>query len=67
MAVKAAQDAALQLKKKDKKAIEEEGGAGLEGPPELVKKFKKETPGQNVAEEKRMRSFKDYMKGSCNE
>lgn len=66
MAVKAAQNAVLQLKKKGKKTIEEEGGAGLEGTPELVKKFKKDTPGQNVAEEKRMKGFRTYMQ-SCGE
>ena len=66
MAVKTAQKAALQLKKKGKKTIEEEGGAGLEGTPELLKKLKKDTPGEGMSEEKKMKGFRTYMQ-SCSE
>ena len=65
MDVKRAQKAALELKKKGKAVIEEEGGAGFEGTPELVKRLKKDTPGQDVTEEKRIKGFRNYMKGSC--
>lgn len=44
----------------------EEGGAGYEGTPELVKKLKKDTPGQNVAEESKIKRFKNYM-APCSE
>jgi len=56
MDVKRAQKAALQLHKKGKKTVAEEGGAGYEGTPELVAKLKKDTPGQGKL------SFKDFMK-----
>lgn len=56
MVVKNAKKAALELKKKGKSAIEEEGGAGYQGTPELVAKLKKDTPGQGKL------SFKDFMK-----
>ncbi|MDC3266389.1 hypothetical protein OAU13_00520 [bacterium] len=65
MDVKRSQKAALELKKKGKAVIEEEGGAGFEGTPELVKKLKSDTPGQNVAEEKKIKGFRNYMKGNC--
>ena len=47
--------------------MNEEGGAGFQGTPELVKKYKKDTPGQDVNEEKKLKGFKDYMKGGCHE
>ena len=56
MDVKRSQKAALELHKKGKKTIEEEGGAGYEGTPELVTKLKNDTPGQGKL------SFKDFMK-----
>ena len=56
MDVKRAQKASMQLRKKGKAVIEEEGGAGFEGTPELVAKLKKDTPGQGKL------SFKDFMK-----
>lgn len=49
--VENSQKAALRLRNKGKAVIEEEGGAGFEGTPELVKKLKHDTPGQNVSEE----------------
>lgn len=55
--VKRAQKAALQLHKKDKKTIEEEGGAGYEGTPELVAKLKNDTPGEG-----KKLSFKSFVK-----
>lgn len=66
MDVRRAQKAAMQLYKKGKKVIEEEGGAGFEGTPELVKKLRKDTPGQGVTEENKRKSFRSYMQ-SCNE
>jgi len=66
MAVKAAQKAALQLNKKGKKTIEEEGGAGYQGTPELVKRLKKDTPGQDVTEEKKIKGFRNYTT-ACSE
>lgn len=44
----------------------EEGGAGYQGTDQLVKKYKKDTPGQNVSEEKKVKNFKTYMQ-SCSE
>jgi pterin-4a-carbinolamine dehydratase len=46
--------------------MNEEGGAGYEGTPELVKKLKQDTPGQNVAEEKKIKGFRNYMT-ACSE
>jgi hypothetical protein len=40
----------------EKQEFVSKAGAGEEGRPELVNKYKKDTPGQNV------KSFKDYMK-----
>ena len=57
MAVKAAQAAVLQLKKKGEKTIEEEGGAGMIGTPELTNVYKNATPGQG-----KKLSFKDFAK-----
>jgi Family of unknown function (DUF5824) len=57
MAVKAAQNAALELKRKGKKTIEEEGGAGMIGTPELTGVYKNATPGQG-----KKLSFKDFAK-----
>lgn len=57
MDVKNAKKAALELKKKGESAIEEEGGAGLIGTPELTDVYKNNTPGQG-----KKLSFKSFMK-----
>lgn len=57
MDVKNAKKAALELNKKGKSAIEEEGGAGLIGTPELTDVYKNATPGQG-----KKLSFKSFMK-----
>ncbi len=67
MALKASQKAALNLIKKDKKVVDEDYGAGFEGTPELLKKLKKDTPGESVIEEKKMKGFKNYTCDNSNE
>jgi len=57
MDVKRSQKAALELHKKDKKTVAEEGGAGYEGTPELVAKLKGDTPGEG-----KKLSFKNFMR-----
>ncbi len=67
MALRASQKAALNLIKKDKKVVDEDYGAGFEGTPELLKKLKKDTPGESVIEEKKMKGFKNYTCDNSNE
>ena len=67
MALRASQKAALNLIKKDKKVVDEDYGAGFEGTSELLKKLKKDTPGESVVEKKKTTGFKNYMYGDSNE